>query len=560
MTSPRLDAAVAGPLAGLAERRPRWLLVALCLLLFLPGFFSIPATDRDESRFAQATRQMLDSGDYVRLRVGEEDRNKKPVGIHWAQAASVHAVELLHLGTRRDIWAYRLPSLFGAILAVLATYSFGRGLVGRRPALLAAAMLAGSMVLMVEAHISKTDAALLASVTVAMGLLGSAYLNPASVTPRRAAAFWAVLGLGVLLKGPIAPMVALLAGITLFVADRFRAPWLRALRPLWGVPLMLAIVLPWMVAIGIATEGRFFAQAIGDDMLGKVGSGDEKHWGPPGFYLLTFPVAAFPAGVLALLAAPAAWAARAQPATRFLLAWIVPTWLLFEAVATKLPHYTLPTFPAIMLLAAAWAMDPLRRPPSRWMALAARVAVAAVAFGLALVAALLPWLATGHEPWWALLALPCAALLAALVWRAMARGAWARAALLGVAAAIPLYASVMQLTFPRLDAIWIAPRLQAALREVAPNLPPSLFGITSHAEPSTLFALGGEIRFLRRGEDAARFLRDGPGRVVAVGDRALDDFRREAAALALAPREAGTVSGFNYTRGRALTLHLFKAD
>ncbi|HZH47227.1 MAG TPA: glycosyltransferase family 39 protein, partial [Roseococcus sp.] len=73
-------AALETTIAGLAERRPRLLLVALCLLLFLPGFFSIPATDRDESRFAQATRQMLDSGDYVRLRVGEEDRNKKPVG------------------------------------------------------------------------------------------------------------------------------------------------------------------------------------------------------------------------------------------------------------------------------------------------------------------------------------------------------------------------------------------------------------------------------------------------------------------------------------------------
>jgi 4-amino-4-deoxy-L-arabinose transferase-like glycosyltransferase len=323
---------------------------------------------------------------------------------------------------------------------------------------------------------------------------------------------------------------------------------------------MLAIVLPWMVAIGIATEGRFFAQAIGDDMLGKVGAGDEKHWGPPGYYLVTFLVAAFPAGVLALLAAPSAWAERALPRTRFLLAWIVPTWLAFEAVATKLPHYTLPTYPAIMLLAAAWAMDPLRRPPPRWLAIFARLAVAAVALGLAAVAIAVPWIVTGQEPAGALLAVPCAALLIWLVWRAMARTAWARAAILGVAAAIPLYAAVMQFTFPRIEALWIAPRLQAALAEAAPNLPPSLFGITGHAEPSTLFALGGEIRFLRRGEDAARFLGGGPGRVVAVGERALDDFRREGASLGLSPREIGVVSGFNYTRGRHLTLRLFKAD
>ena len=90
-------------------RRPRLWLLLLCLALWLPGFFTLPATDRDEARFAQATKQMVDTGDYVRIRVGEEERNKKPAGIHWLQAASVHLVEAAHLGTRRDIWPYRVP-------------------------------------------------------------------------------------------------------------------------------------------------------------------------------------------------------------------------------------------------------------------------------------------------------------------------------------------------------------------------------------------------------------------------------------------------------------------
>ncbi len=552
--------ALPASLASWAERFPRLLLVLLCLAMALPGFFSLPAGDRDESRFAQATRQMLDSGDYVRLRVGEEDRNKKPVGIHWAQAASVHALEALGLGGRRDIWAYRIPSLLGMLLAVLFTHALGRRLVGARPALLAAAMLGGCLVLMVEAHIAKTDAALLASITAAMGLMGAAYLNPAGFTARQAGAFWVSLGIGILLKGPIAPMVPLLAGITLFFADGRRAPWLRPLRAHWGLPLMLLIVLPWMLAIGIATEGRFFAQALGDDMLGKVGSGDEKHWGPPGFYLLTFPIAAFPAGVLAILAARGAWAERTLPRTRFLLAWIVPTWLVFEAVATKLPHYTLPTYPAVMLLAAAWAMDPLRRAPPRWLLRAAQALVALVALGISAVALFVPWFVTGHEPLGALLSLPFAVLLLVLVVRALGRAAWVRAAVLGVAAAVPLYASVMEFTLPRVAPIWVAPRLHAALDAHAPGWAPERFGITSHAEPSTLFHLGAEIRFLRRGEDAARFLRAAPGRTVAVGDRALADFRREAAALGLAPREVTQLAGFNYTRGRALTLHLFQKD
>ncbi|TCH98944.1 glycosyltransferase family 39 protein [Roseococcus sp. SYP-B2431] len=563
MTATRLDSWL-DTASGAAQRWPRLVLVLLCLALHLPGFFTIPATDRDESRFAQATRQMVETGDYVQIRVGEEERNKKPIGIHWAQAASVHMAELTGLGDRRGIWAYRIPSLLGAILAVLATFQFGRGLVGRRTAMLAAAMLAGCMVLMVEAHIAKTDAALLATITAAMGLFGSAYLRPDHFTALKAAAFWVILGIGVLLKGPIAPMVPLLTGLTLAFCDRragggwLHAPWLRPLRLPWGIPLMLLLVLPWMTAIGIATEGRFFSQAIGGDMLGKVGSGDEKHWGPPGYYLLTFLISAFPAGFVVVLALRQSWAERRKPATRFLLAWIVPTWLVFEAVATKLPHYTLPAFPALMLLGAAWAMDPLRREPPRWLRWAAKLAVAGVALGLALVAVALTWAVTGHEPLGALLALPAAALLIWLAWREMSRASWARSAALAVVAAIPVYVSVMELTFPRIEALWIAPRIEALLAERTPGLPSQKFGITGHAEPSTLFHVGGGLQLLRRGEDAAIFLAADAGRVVAVGDRAEADFRREAARLGLRLEEMGSVDGLNYTRGRRVTLRFYR--
>jgi len=321
---------------------------------------------------------------------------------------------------------------------------------------------------------------------------------------------------------------------------------------------MLLIVLPWMVAIGIETQGRFFAQAIGDDMLGKVGQGDEKHWGPPGFYLVTFFVAAFPAAFLVMLGLRSAWARRREPVTRFLLAWVVPTWLVFEAVATKLPHYTMPTYPALMMLGAIWAMDPLRTEPRPWLRWAAKLSVSTVAFGIGIVALAVPWFVTGHEPLGALLALPCAALLVWLVWREMDRAHWARAAALGVVAAIPLYTSIMQFTFPRIEALWIAPRLEAVLAREAPGLNPANFGITGHAEPSTLFHIGGDLRLLRRGEDAARFLAEDPARIVAVGNRAQDDFTREAASLGLRAEQIGEVSGFNYTRGRPITLRLFR--
>lgn len=539
-------------------RRPYALLAVLALLLWLPGFFSIPPGDRDESRFAQASRQMVASGDYVRIRLGEEERNKKPVGIHWAQAAAVQALDAAGLPARSEIWAYRLPSLLGALAAVLATFHFGRTLVGRRAAFLGAAMLAPCLVLVVETHIAKTDAALLGVVAVALGLFGRAYLRPGAFRARHAAAFWAVLGLGILLKGPIAPMVAALTGVTLTVMDR-SAPWFRVLRPAWGVPLMLAMALPWFVAIGIATEGRFFAQAVGGDMLGKVGSGEETHWGPPGFYTALFGITAFPSAWIVLMALPAAWRDRLAPDVRFLLAWAVPTWLLFEAVATKLPHYTLPAFPALMLLGARWAMDPLRPDPPRWLRWLGIAALAGVAVGLPLVVGVAAARVTGQylDPY-PLIGL-AAGLFLAWVLLGMARqAAWGRAALSGALLAVPLYAVLLEGVIPRLAPVWIAPRIAALLDRTAPGLPAQEFGIVGFHEPSLLFVRGGETRLLRDGAAAAGCLAEGRCRVVAVNDRQEAAFRAAAAERGIAPREIGTVSGLNYVRGRWLALIFYR--
>ncbi|MGG5810167.1 ArnT family glycosyltransferase [Falsiroseomonas sp. CW058] len=543
-------------------RRPSLWLAILCLLLWLPGFFTIPPGDRDESRFAQATRQMVETGDYVRIRFGEVERNKKPAGIHWLQSGAVHALEAVGIPARAGIWAYRIPSLAGALLAVLATFHAGRMLVGRRAAFLGAAMLAGCFVLAIETHIAKTDAVLLATVVVAMGLMGRAYLAPATFTARQAAWFWLVLGGSVLIKGPIGPAVPLLAGLTLAAADRAwrnGAPWLRALRPAWGVPLMLAAAAPWFVAVSIATEGRFITDALGGDMLGKVGGADENHWGPPGYYLATFGLSAFPAAFLVLRALPGAWADRLQPSTRFLLAWAVPVWLLFEAVTTKLPHYSLPAFPALMLLAAAWALDPLRRAPPRWLAVLSSAGLTAAALGLAAAAAALPVLADHRLSPVALLALPAAALLVWATLREMRRGQPARAALAAVLLAVPLNWVVLEGVLPRLTAPWISPRLEALVRQADPAITDERFGIAGYHEPSLMFALGAEIRLLRDGAEAARFLAGGPGRLVAVADRQERGFREEAAALGLAPRDHGMVEGFNYSRGRRVAIAVYGA-
>ena len=135
---PTRGLALALDFAAASHGRAVLLLLAFCLLSFLPGFFQIPPVDRDEARFAQATKQMVESGDYVDIRFQDEVRYKKPVGIYWMQSVAVKAGEALGVPKAHStIWLYRLPSLLGAAGGVLLTYWAALAFVARRTALLA---------------------------------------------------------------------------------------------------------------------------------------------------------------------------------------------------------------------------------------------------------------------------------------------------------------------------------------------------------------------------------------------------------------------------------------
>src|SRR6185436_13100375 len=152
-------------------------LVLVSLVAFLPGFFNVPPMDRDEARFAQATKQMIESGDYIDIRYQNEVRYKKPVGIYWLQAGVVNLAETAGFPqARTTIWLYRIPSLIGAIGAVLLTYWAALTFVSRRTAYLAGLMMATSVLLTIEARLAKTDAMLLLCCVAAMGVMARAYL------------------------------------------------------------------------------------------------------------------------------------------------------------------------------------------------------------------------------------------------------------------------------------------------------------------------------------------------------------------------------------------------
>jgi 4-amino-4-deoxy-L-arabinose transferase-like glycosyltransferase len=121
-----------------------FLLVLLSLMLFAPGQASLPPLDRDESRYAQATTQMFETGNFVDIRFQDQPRYLQPAGVYWLQAASV---SLLSSPEAREIWAYRIPSLLGATVAVLLTAWIGNLLFGEPTGLVAAVLLAISLIL-----------------------------------------------------------------------------------------------------------------------------------------------------------------------------------------------------------------------------------------------------------------------------------------------------------------------------------------------------------------------------------------------------------------------------
>jgi 4-amino-4-deoxy-L-arabinose transferase-like glycosyltransferase len=550
--STRLDAILGYLMAS--HLRAAVTIVVFALLCFLPGTVALPPTDRDEARFAQASRQMLESGDFIDIRFQNEARHKKPAGIYWLQAASVRAAESLGFTeTRSRIVFYRIPSLLGAIGAALLTYWAALAFVARRYAFFAALMMAGSIMLGIEGRLAKTDAMLCLTAAAAMGALARVYLAARETqlaVPANpwllALVFWTALAASILLKGPVVVLFVTLTLIVLVAADR-SARWLLNLKPIPGLIWLLILVLPWYLAVTFRSQGAFLEASVGSDFLSKVLRGQEGHGAPPGYYLLSFFVTFWPAAPLALIAAPFAWRARAEPGVRFLLAWIVPAWLLFEAVVTKLPHYLLPAYPAVaILIALALARA---APAGRWARRAGWVwpifAVVVLGIGVALVAAF-----GGRFGFLFWPAATAAVILAAIAASRLMAGDVERALAIALVAAIGTSAALFTV-LSRTDHLFLSPRLLATAR-LANCSRPEIASAGFH-EPSLVFLAGTSTR-LTTAPDAADFLRLGKCRVAFVTQRDAVAFDQRARETGLLYTRLGEVRGLNYSNGRRMAI------
>jgi 4-amino-4-deoxy-L-arabinose transferase-like glycosyltransferase len=543
------------------------LLAVICFLAFLPGFFQIPPVDRDEARFAQATKQMIETGDYVDIRFQDENRYKKPVGIYWLQAVVVKAAEAAGIPDARTMIAlYRIPSLFGATGAVLLTYWAALAFVTRRAAVLAGLMMATSVLLGVEARLAKTDAMLLLTVVAAMGALGRIYLSSqaagAAATPAKAsrsswtwpAILWTAVAAGILLKGPLILMFVVLATLSLAIVDR-KVRWIAKLKPLLGLFWVLLLVLPWFIAIIVKSGDSFFAESIGHDLFDKVGAGQESHGAPPGVYFLLFWLTFWPGSMLAGLAAPAVWSARREPGAKFLLAWIIPSWIVFEAVMTKLPHYVLPLYPAIAILAAG-ILDNQALSRRRWLEagtvwwfiIAAILAIAMIALHVFV----------GEEL--GFLAWPFAAgalIFSLFAWQLYRLDGAENSLLRAMGAAICVAFGAYQTTFAIMPELFPSVALADAVKHAGCAHPQ--VATAGYHEPSLVFLVGTELRHTD-GDGAADFLSGEGCRLALVESHSERAFALRAEALGVRYTAGPRIDGINMSGGRWISVAVFRSE
>jgi 4-amino-4-deoxy-L-arabinose transferase-like glycosyltransferase len=529
-------------------------LILVCLAFFLPGIFTIPPVDRDEARFAQATTQMLETGDFVRIYFQDEARNKKPAAIHWLQAASA---ALCGPAQHRNIWPYRIPSLLGAVFSVLLTFAMGKRLFGERAGLLGAALVASSLLMVMEAHLATTDAVLLATVMAAQASLSKFYVRE-NAAPGIGAflTFWTAQAIGILVKGPVTPLISLLTIGCLTAADRDFG-WLRGMKPFRGLAVVAVLASPWAIAIGLATHGAFFQQALGGDMAAKMTSGMESHGFPPGYYLLLMPLALWPASALAGAAVFRAWKGRSAPAVRFCLAWAIPAWILFELIPTKLPHYVLPLYPALCLLVGHAIISSEEGKTGEFgskLVKTGYVACQLVIVVLGLAALAVPWFAD-HRPTAAAL-IPAGAAIAAAVFSTWSffKHRYAQATAVTIAATALVLAPLLQWVLPDANWLWLSRNAAGAARQTAGDN--VMLCSTGYYEPSLVFLLGTRTRLTDPG-GAVLFLKKNPEALALVASGEDEAFKREAMDQGLHVRQAGAFRGFNYSKGQKMLLRLY---
>ncbi|MDC3071987.1 glycosyltransferase family 39 protein [bacterium] len=322
-------------------------LIILIILALFSGQYSIPPIDRDEARFAQASSQMIQSGDYVNIKFQDEIRAKKPIGIYWLQAFSGK------IFSEENIGSYRIPSLLSSIITLVFVGLITRLIFPLYQTLIVTLLFATSIVFIGEAHLAKTDATLLCLICVQQYFLLKIILerdNTFKVKHLYPTIMWLAFSFGILVKGPVSIAILFSTVIAYSIIQKSKS-LIKSLRPVLGFLICILVILPWFFAIDEATNGMFLQKAFQEDFFSKLESGQEGHGALPGTHLLSLSISIWPIATFLPCMILFSLENRNNIIIKFLICWILPFWVIIELIPTKLLHYPLPVLPAISILA-----------------------------------------------------------------------------------------------------------------------------------------------------------------------------------------------------------------
>jgi 4-amino-4-deoxy-L-arabinose transferase-like glycosyltransferase len=346
-----------------AAHAPELLVVAAVLLGLFYGLGGFPLFDVDEGAFSEATREMLERGDYVSTWLNGQPRYDKPILIYWLQAASVR---LFGVGE----FAFRLPSALAAGAWVAAILAFTRRVADRDTACAAAFIAATTAGVIVIGRGAIADALLNLFIALAMFDIIRDAADP-QPRHRRRAFLW--MGLGLLTKGPVALLVPGAASCLAYALQGRAAAWWRAARDPLGWLILLAVAVPWYLLEygrrGDAFLAGFFMRHNVERFLVPL----QGHGGSPLYYVPAVLLLLLPWSGLFLQTLPAMLSVRrprerplAHPLDIFLWTWFLFVFAFFSLAATKLPHYLLYGATPLFILMARRRGAPLRA----WLAFA----------------------------------------------------------------------------------------------------------------------------------------------------------------------------------------------
>lgn len=527
-----------------------WIVLALfSLLLFMPGISKMPVIDRDEAHFAQASRQMIQTGNYFQIRFQEKTRFQKPPGINWLQATSV---KLFSDADANRIWPYRIPSVLGALLSVLLTYFFGKRFISSRAAAIAAGLLASSLLLVVEAHMAVIDTSLLSSILLMQGSLWVIYQAGMEDKPVHwcwALFFWLAMTYGFVLKG-VTPLVGLFSVATLCLVEK-RVSWLRGLRLYSGFALFILLNVAWLLLINEAEHSNYLMQMLNKDLLPKLQGGHESHGQPPLFHLFILPLTFWPASLFLWIGGTYAWTNRHTRVVKFLLAWLIPTWIFFECMPTKLPQYMLPVFPALALLCALAIESELFAVKSdRWLRFL-QILWVLLSIGLGLGLVLISYLIVQQVNFISFFLLVLISILTVVAVYYVRKGNNQR----GLMVLLILAGLFFPLTFnqllPQLEPIWLTTSLsqQIDMKRITSDKPLLVVGFE---EPSLVFNLNTRLVSFTDRNTAINHLASTPYQLALFEASTLQGWTERPGHIAI----LGQFRGFNYNKGRWVKLIL----